>query len=210
MTLAPGQYLLIEEASGAGSGAPLPSPRVTDATPIAMAATAGKVALVKGITSLGCNGGSAPCDAAALARIIDLVGYGNANFFEGSGAAPTLSNTTSAFRLGGGCQDTDNNAADFVAGPPDPRTTATPPSTCPTDFPPDVATTSPANGATGVAVGANIEITFTEPVNVSGSWFSISCTTSGAHARRTVRRPHGLHARSRRWTSPRTRRARSR
>ncbi len=31
-------------------------------------------------------------------------------------------------------------------------------------------------------MGANIEITFTEPVNVSGSWYSISCTSSGAHA----------------------------
>ena len=147
-----------------------------------MAAGAGKVALVQGITSLGCNGGSTPCDAAALARIVDLVGYGNANFFEGPGTAPTLTNTTAAFRLAGGCQDTDDNAADFVAAAPAPRTEATPPSTCPTDFPPDVATTSPTNGATGVLVGANIEITFTEPVNVAGSWYSISCTSSGAHA----------------------------
>ncbi len=182
IVLAPGQYLLIEEGAGAGNGVGLPSPRVTDATPIAMAATAGKVALVEGITSLGCNGSTTPCSAAALARIIDLVGYGNATFFEGSGTAPTLTNTTAAFRQAGGCQDTDDNTSDFLAAPPGPRTLATPASSCPTDFPPDVATTSPANGATGVLVGANIEITFTEAVNVTGSWFSISCTSSGAHA----------------------------
>ena len=52
---------------------------------------AGKVALVNSTTSLGCNGGSTPCSPSALAQIIDLVGYGNANFFEGAGAAPTAS-----------------------------------------------------------------------------------------------------------------------
>ncbi len=39
----------------------------------------------------------------------------------------------------------------------------------------------PASGASGVARTANISITFSEPVNVSGSWFSIQCATSGAH-----------------------------
>ena len=97
VTLAPGQYFLVQEAAGAGNGVALPAPDVIDATPIAMAAGAGKVALVTGQTTLGCNGGSTPCDAAQLARIVDLVGYGNANFFEGA-AAPTLGNATSAAR----------------------------------------------------------------------------------------------------------------
>ena len=92
VTLAPGQYFLVQEAAGAGNGVALPAPDVIDATPIAMAAGAGKVALVTGQTSLGCNGGSTACDAAQLARIVDLVGYGNANFFEGASAAPTLDN----------------------------------------------------------------------------------------------------------------------
>jgi hypothetical protein len=43
--LAPGQYLLIQEAPGAGGTTPL-SPDVTDTTPIALAAGAGKLALV--------------------------------------------------------------------------------------------------------------------------------------------------------------------
>ena len=84
-SLAPGQYLLVQEASNAAVGVPLPTPDIIDDTPIPMAAGAGKVALATGLTSLGCNGGPGqPCDAAALARIVDLVGYGSANFFEGA------------------------------------------------------------------------------------------------------------------------------
>ena len=38
--------------------------------------TTGKVALVSQATGLACNGGSAPCSAAQLAAIVDLVGFG--------------------------------------------------------------------------------------------------------------------------------------
>ena len=48
-------------------------------------------------------------------------------------------------------------------------------------MPPTVASTVPANGATGVAVTANINVTFSEPVNVTGTWFNITCTSSGVH-----------------------------
>jgi predicted extracellular nuclease len=51
-----------------------------------------------------------------------------------------------------------------------------------TDAAPQVLSATPAAGATNVAVDANVTVTFSEPVTVSGSWFSISCTTSGAHA----------------------------
>jgi predicted extracellular nuclease len=78
-----------------------------------MSATAGKVALVASTTSLGCNGGSNPCSPAQLDLIVDLVGYGNANFFEGSGPATALSNNTAAFRSSGGTIDTNDNVADF-------------------------------------------------------------------------------------------------
>ncbi|HYY59379.1 MAG TPA: lamin tail domain-containing protein [Pyrinomonadaceae bacterium] len=133
VTLAPGQYLLVQEASNAAVGSPLPAPFVTDPTPIAMAGGAGKVALVNSSTPLGCNGSStSQCTAAALASIVDLVGYGNANFFEGTGPAPALTNTTAAFRDDGGCVDTDNNGADFAnssaplsPGTPNPRNTGT-------------------------------------------------------------------------------------
>jgi uncharacterized protein len=137
-SIAPGQYFLVQEASNAAVGAPLPTPDLIDATPIAMAAGAGKVALANTTVSLGCNGGSAPCSPAQVAQIIDLVGYGSANFFEGSGAAPTLTNSTAALRAGGGCTETDNNATDFTAGPPTPRNTASPFNLC-TAEPPEPA-----------------------------------------------------------------------
>ena len=49
------------------------------------------------------------------------------------------------------------------------------------DLAPAVESTTPAGGATNVALDANVAVTFTEPVNVAGSWFTIACATSGAH-----------------------------
>jgi uncharacterized protein len=175
VTLLPGQYFLVQQAAGAGNGFPLPTPDMVDPTPIAMAAGAGKVALVTGNTSLGCNGGSTPCSAEQLARIIDLVGYGNANFFEGSGAAPTLSNTTAALRWYDGAQDTDDNAKDFVAGAPDPRNTSHG-----FDVAPFVVSTVPMNGAVDVDINTSITITFSEPVNVASGWFDLTCDIQGS------------------------------
>ena len=135
-SLAPGQYYLVRMSGGA-SGVPLPTP---DATGTAnMSGTAGKVVLVNGTTGLACNGGSTPCSPAQLALIIDLVGYGSANFFEGAAAAPGLSNTTAAFRAGGGCTDTNQNGADFTSAAPTPRNTAAPLNPCAGSTNPTVA-----------------------------------------------------------------------
>ncbi|MGH8869393.1 MAG: endonuclease/exonuclease/phosphatase family protein [Actinomycetes bacterium] len=130
VTLEPGRALLVQGATGGAAGAPLPTPDVTDATPVNLSASAGKVAVVRQATGLGCNGGSSPCSAAQLAAVADLVGYGNANFFEGSAAAPTASNTAAVLRNGQGCTDTDDNAADFTSGTPAPRTSTTPAVDC--------------------------------------------------------------------------------
>lgn len=120
ISLAPGQYALVQQAGGT-SGSALPGPDHVDPTPIAMSATAGKVALVTGDEPLGCNGGSVPCSADAAVRIVDLVGYGGANFFEGSGPAPAASNTMALFRGEAGELETDDNATDFSAATPAPR-----------------------------------------------------------------------------------------
>ena len=142
--LAAGQYYLVSEAGGT-NGSPLPLPNATGSTN--MSATGGKVILANTSSSLACNGGSTPCSGAQLAQIVDLVGYDGANFFEGSAAAPTLSNTTSAQRNGAGCADTDNNGADFTAAAPAPRNTVSTFHACPADLAPSVASTSPANNA---------------------------------------------------------------
>ena len=197
-SLAPGQYLLVQEASNARRHA---APDIVDATPITMAAGAGKVALVTGQTSLGCNGPDQPCDAAALARIVDLVGYGNANFSEGS-PAPAISATLSDFRGEGGCVDTDNNSLDFVAATPNARNTASALRDCSGDAAPFIAATTPADNATGVALDSNVTITFSEPVNVTGAWFAITTTRN---------RPRSAAApRPSRSTRPRTSRPRRR
>jgi uncharacterized protein len=49
------------------------------------------------------------------------------------------------------------------------------------DEAPRVDSTTPAAGEAGVAVDASITVTFNEDVAVTGSWFEILCTTSGAH-----------------------------
>src|SRR5438552_1969943 len=143
-TIAPGQYVLIQEAAGTTPVAALPAPDVTDATPINMGAAGGKVVLVNTTSPLGCNGGSTPCSAAAVATIVDLIGYDGANFFEGA-TAPTLSNTTAAFRKNAGCTESDNNSTDFEALTPAPRNSASPVHFCNVDNAPAVPGTVAAN-----------------------------------------------------------------
>ncbi len=48
-----------------------------------------------------------------------------------------------------------------------------------TDAPPAVQATTPAAGATGVAANANVDITFSEPVNLAAGWFQLDCPVSG-------------------------------
>ncbi|MBS7457894.1 pre-peptidase C-terminal domain-containing protein [Coralloluteibacterium stylophorae] len=126
-TLQPGQSFLVQ-FNGGSNGAPLPTPDATGN--INMSASSGKVALVDSTDGLDCNGGSTPCSDAQLALIADLVGFGSANFFEGSAAAPGASNTTALLRAGDGCSDSDDNAADFASAAPAPRNSASPARPC--------------------------------------------------------------------------------
>ena len=77
-----GGYYLVQEAQGAGGTTPLPTPDAIGT--IAMAAGAGKVALVNNNVALT---GTCPSGG-----IVDFVGYGTtANCFEGTGPAPAPS-----------------------------------------------------------------------------------------------------------------------
>jgi hypothetical protein len=124
--LAPGQYYLIKEASGGTVGSALPAPDASGA--ISMSGTNGKVALVNISTALT---GSCPTGA----NIIDFVGYGSANCFEGTAATPALSNTTAAIRNSNGCSDNNINSTDFATGTPTPRNTASAINVCSTAIP---------------------------------------------------------------------------
>ena len=132
VTLQPGQYYLIQYASGGTNGSTLPTPDLI-APPVTLngntfvpnvSATTGKLALVNSTAPL-------PADSCPVSgSIVDLVGFGaSASCWEGIRAAD-LSNTTAAKRNSNGCSDTDNNSADFAVGAPAPRNTSTPVSTC--------------------------------------------------------------------------------
>lgn len=131
-SIPPGGSYLVQLASAAAVGSPLPTPDATGTTNIANAG--GKVALVRDGTALAC--GAAPGSCAGVAQIADLIGWGSAADFEGTGAAPALDNTTANARAGNGCTDSDDNAADFAALAPAPRNAASPAATCGTAPPP--------------------------------------------------------------------------
>ena len=70
-------------------------------------------------------------------------------------------------------------ATNLAAGGLSPDDTAT--VTITVDARPTVTATTPTNGATNQATDTNLTVTFSEPVNVTGTWFTISCSVSGAH-----------------------------
>ena len=172
-TIQPGHYYLIQEASGGSVGSLLPA---SDASGIInMSASAGKVALVNSTIALS---GNCPTGGG----IVDFLGFGPlTDCYESTPTSANLNSSTAAIRNSNGCIDTDNNRSDFTNGTPNPRNSATAAYTCAADLAPTVSSTTPANGATGVALAADITINFSEAVNVTYPWFSISCTLRGAH-----------------------------
>src|SRR5262245_18301416 len=95
-SIAPGQYFLVQvgptgTCGGTGACASLPTPDAIASTSLNPAAGAGKLIVARTTTGLTCNGSAGqPCSVDQRALIVDLVGYGNANFFEGAAAVPTL------------------------------------------------------------------------------------------------------------------------
>lgn len=128
-TLAPGRYYLVLESAGAGGTTALPTPEASGN--IAMSGTAGKVVLSSATVALS---GARPASPA----IVDLVGYGTADYYEGSAPSSGLSNTLADFRAAAGCTDTDSNSADFTAASPAPRNGATAAVACSAAPPPPV------------------------------------------------------------------------
>ena len=174
-TLQPGQYYLIKLASNGTVGAVLPTADAT-VTGLNISGASGKVALVSSSSGLACNGGSVACTPAQQAQILDLVGYGAANFFEGS-PTPGLSNTTAAQRSSAGCTDTDQNNADFSIGAPAPRNTASAFSPCgggPVNAP--VVASCPTNFAVVLGTGgiANLSASDTDGVVTNAAITSAS------------------------------------
>jgi Lamin Tail Domain len=145
-SIPPGGRYLVQLASGGANGAALPAPDATGTTNLAV--TGGKVAVVDAATSLSC--GASPGSCSAVPGVEDLVGYGGASDYEGSAAAPAGSATASVARAGGGCTDSDDNAADFATAAPDPQNSSAPASAC--SAPPPPPNSASATGTVDVNV----------------------------------------------------------
>lgn len=143
-SIAPGRRYLVQLASGGTVGAALPTPDATGSTNLAV--SGGKVAVVRDATPLTCGATAGSCSA--VTSIADLIGYGTAADYEGSGPAPTIDNTTAAVRASDGCVDTDVNAADFSGATPTPRNSSSAVTTC--------GGTPPPSG--GVSADATVQL----------------------------------------------------
>ena len=175
-TIAPGEYFLVQLASGGANGSPLPvTANITG--DINMSATTGKVALVSNSVSL-----SGSCPNGTDPDIVDFVGYGtSASCFEGGARAAAPSNTNAVFRKLNGAQDTNQNGDDFQTGAPNPRRTAPI-----VELGPWVAGNEPIAEGFNAPYDATVTVDFSEPVDVAGNWFDITCVNSGQHNSATV------------------------
>lgn len=115
ITLNPGQTYLIQEAAGAGGTvdlsadfiAPVPTSfggGTITGTGFNMSASDGKIALVSNTIKI---------TSATDLNVLDFVGYGDTDQYEGTGATPSASAKKSVSRTGG--VDTNNNSVDFKA-----------------------------------------------------------------------------------------------
>ncbi len=132
-TLQPGQYYLIQYASGGASGGALPTPDL-----IAPVVTVGANSFVPNLS--GSTGKLALSNSAAQlpasncpiteAAVVDFIGYGTtASCFE-TNRTPDLNFLTAGIRVGGGCVDTDDNNANFTIAAPAPRNSNSPANVC--------------------------------------------------------------------------------
>ena len=111
----PGKYLFVQLGTAGTGGAAFPvTPDITT-TNLSMGATSGKAVLANISTALGCGATATPCTLPD-SRIVDLAAYGASNNGEGgttvnNGVA--ITNQQGGGRKLAGCQETDNNNADF-------------------------------------------------------------------------------------------------
>jgi predicted extracellular nuclease len=152
-TIEPGQYVLIQEQSGGSVGALLPTPNLAPPGGFNASATTGKIALVSDGVTLS---GATP----ASANVVDLIGFGTANGFEGA-VAPAPSAALALFRAMGGCSDTDMNSVDFATGAPAPRTSDSARNAC-MDLPKPIVLTCPASLSVEQGAGGLVTLSGTD------------------------------------------------
>ncbi|HEX7152518.1 MAG TPA: DNA/RNA non-specific endonuclease [Thermoanaerobaculia bacterium] len=172
--IGPGEYYLVALVGGSVGGDLPVTPNANG--DINMAGASGKIALVSNGDPLS---GNCPLNDP---DVVDFLGYGGADCREGSATATGPSNNTQAmYRKGSGAIDTNQNGADFERLSALPRRTA-----IVLEAGPTVGSTFPTRNATTAPRDANITVIFSEPVEVTGAWFSISCVTTGTHNDATI------------------------
>jgi uncharacterized protein (TIGR03437 family) len=171
--LTPGRYFLVAEGSGGALGTNLPAPDASGTANLAV--SGGKVSLVTNITPL--TGSGCPVGAA----VIDFVGYGSADCFEGSNKAGAHSNTTAGFRKSGGCLDTEDNLNDFSLAAPMPRNSTSPTNDCNTGFRPDI-TVNDLSIAEGDAGSKNVDLVVTLSAPNNGQPVTVNYATADGTA----------------------------
>ncbi|WP_278236270.1 ExeM/NucH family extracellular endonuclease [Isoptericola sp. AK164] len=122
-----GSFLVAQAAGNDDTQPDLPAPDVDGG--IYMSGSGAEVALVSSTDRLDCSG--AAC--AEVADLVDLVGWGSANTYLGSGPAPGTSNSVSVARVDHA--HTVDNAADFVTGTPTPENSGSTSEPTPTPSP---------------------------------------------------------------------------
>ncbi len=171
-SLQPGQYLLVGMSSGA-NGSPLPTVDISGTT--AMAAGAGKVALVGATGALSGTCPSGP-------TVLDMVGFGSGvSCFEGTGSTPAPSTTRSVFRGDAGCTDNNDNASDFSAAAPAPRNSASAFNVCGGSGTPNLSIqdVSLAEGDSGT-LNAVFTVSLSAPAGAGGVQFDIATADGSA------------------------------
>jgi hypothetical protein len=152
-SIGPGRYYLVQLASTASVGLPLPTADATGTTNLA--STGGKIALARNGDVLTCGASAGSCGSTAFVE--DLVGYGSATDYEGAGPAPALSSTTALVRSGGGCTDTNTNATDLTAVTPVPRNALSPSAVCSGGSTPSVSTSAAVDVDVQPALSISLE-----------------------------------------------------
>ncbi|MBX3131878.1 MAG: lamin tail domain-containing protein [Gemmatimonadaceae bacterium] len=170
-TIAAGGYFLVQLASGGSNGVPLPTADASGTT-INMAAGAGKIVLVSNQTQL--PGVACPTENG----IVDQVSFGSTNCNAAWGSSPAASTTNAVFRADNGCRYTPPPApsSDFTVGPPAPRNSSSPTTSCTT--PAVVTTVEISDADTSLLVGETLALTAIardadgEPVGATLTWSS--------------------------------------
>ena len=161
-TVQPGHYYLIQAAPGTTvTNAPLPtadfviSGNGSSGNAVNFSATTGKVIIANGTAALTV---ACPTRGTTVGTYVDLIGFGTANCYEGTGLAPTPSNTTADIR-GNLTVDNIDNSLDFTTGAPTPHNSgsATPPAAPPTV---NIHTIQGSKSTTAISISpyANVKI----------------------------------------------------